>query len=80
VDAAEEHHGGLPDETPITSATVGHITEVHCRYAPRPQGDARTHYPVEGSGVLTVVTSADGRPPAHGDLTFVGYLVQLAIP
>ena len=33
VDAAEEHHGGLPEETPRTTGTVSRIAAVHCRYA-----------------------------------------------
>ena len=33
VDAAEEHHGGLPEETPRTTGIVRRIAAVHCRYA-----------------------------------------------
>jgi hypothetical protein len=33
VDAAEEHHDGLPEETPRTTGIVSRIAAVHCRYA-----------------------------------------------
>ena len=33
VDAAEEHHGGVPEDTTPTRGTVTHIAAVHCRYA-----------------------------------------------
>ena len=53
VDAAEEHHGGAPEETIPTRGTVTHIVAVHCRYAPRAGSGSRTVYPVAGSAVLT---------------------------
>lgn len=31
VDAAEEHHGGVPDGTPETTGTVTAVSAVHCR-------------------------------------------------
>src|SRR5579864_3974777 len=77
VNAAEEHHGGLPDETPSTTGTVSRIAAVHCRYTPAPGQDSQTLYPVPGSGVQSHVESADGWTPDHGDLRFVGYLVEL---
>ncbi|MBC6462935.1 hypothetical protein HKK72_34620 [Actinomadura sp. HBU206391] len=79
VDAAEEHHSGRSDEVPVTRAKVGHITAVHCRYAPRPGDDSRTRYPVEGSATLTAMASADGWTPPCGDLEFVGCLVRLVV-
>lgn len=79
VDAAEEHHGGVPEGTAPTKATVTRIVAVHCRYAPRPGSDSRTSYPVQGSGVLTDVESADGWTADRGDERFVGYLVQLEL-
>jgi hypothetical protein len=79
VDAAEEHHGGVPDDTMPTQGTVTRIVAVHCRYAPGPGGDSRTIYPVPGSGVLTDVASADGWTADRGDERFVGYLVQLEV-
>jgi hypothetical protein len=79
VDAAEEHHGGLPADTMPTRGTVTRIAAVHCGYAPRPGSDSRTRYPVAGSGVLTELDSADGWTTDLGELNFVGYLVQLEI-
>jgi hypothetical protein len=79
VDAAEEHHGGVPEDTIPTRGTVTRIVAVHCRYAPRPGGDSRTIYPVPGSDVLTDVASADGWTADRGDERFVGYLVQLEV-
>jgi hypothetical protein len=79
VDAAEEHHGGVPEDTAPTRGTVTAIAAVHCRYAARPRSDPHTSYPVPGSGVLTDVESADGWTPDRGDEQFVGYLVQLEL-
>ena len=59
VQAAEEHHGGVPECTPPTTGTLARIAAVHCRYASR-EGDPGPSYPVPGSGVLTEVESADG--------------------
>jgi hypothetical protein len=77
VDAAEEHHGGVPDGTPPTTATVTAIAAVHCRYAPGRGRDERTLAPVRASAVLTPVTSADGWTPDRDDLHFAGYLVDV---
>src|ERR1700678_752135 len=63
VDAAEEHHGGVPEGTPETTGTVTAISAVHCRYAPSPGDGGRTLYPVGLSAVLTSVTKAHGRTP-----------------
>jgi hypothetical protein len=41
VDAAEEHHGGVPDGTPQTEVTVTAISAVHCRHSPTPGQDQR---------------------------------------
>lgn len=79
VDAVEEHHGGVPEDTPPTRGTVVLIAAVHCRYGPRPGSDSRTSYPIPGSGVLTEVESADGWIADCGDERFVGYLVQLRL-
>ncbi|MGO9216878.1 MAG: DUF6578 domain-containing protein [Streptosporangiaceae bacterium] len=35
VEMEEEHHGGVPEDTPPTTGTVTLIAAVHCRYAPR---------------------------------------------
>jgi Family of unknown function (DUF6578) len=77
VEAAEEHHGGVPEDTLPTRGTVTLIAAVHCHYAPRPGSDSRTSHPVPGSGVLTEVESADGWTADRGEERFVGYLVQL---
>jgi hypothetical protein len=41
VNAAEGHHGGLPDEVPETAAVVSGISAVHCSYAPAPGGNSK---------------------------------------
>lgn len=60
VDAAEEHHGGVPEDTVPTWGKVVRITAVHCRCAPRPDTGSRTLYPVPASGIVTDIESADG--------------------
>jgi hypothetical protein len=77
VDAAEEHHGGLPPDTPRTRGTVARIRACHCRYEPSPGEDPRVLYPVPGSGVVSDLESADGWTPDRGGAKFVGYLVDL---
>lgn len=79
VDAAEEHHGGIPEDTAPTQGTVTRIAAVHCRHAPRPGSDSRATYPVPGSGVLAYTEAADGWVADRGDQRFVGYLVQLEL-
>lgn len=79
VDAAEEHHGRIPEDTAPTKGTVTRIAAVHCRQAPRPGSDSRSTYPVPGSGVLTNTEAADGWVADRGDQRFVGYLVQLEL-
>ena len=49
VDAAEEHHGGVPEDTPATLGTVTGIA-VHCRFEALPDSGAASFYPVQGSG------------------------------
>jgi hypothetical protein len=34
VGGAEEHHGGIPEDTEPTTGIVTRISAVHCRYAP----------------------------------------------
>jgi len=67
VDAAEEHHGGVPEEAPTTTGKVLSIAAVHSRYPP-----------VLTSTVRTKVSIADGRIKDREDLRFAGYLVRLA--
>lgn len=66
VDAAEEHHGGVPEGAPKTTGKVRRIEAVHCGYA-RPPGAGRTLYP------------ADGWTKGGGELKFAGYLVHLVV-
>ena len=78
VAAAEQHHGRLPDDAPVTVATVTAISAVHCQFAPKEGGDPREYYyPVADTAVLSPIPSADGWTPDRGDLKFTGYLVQL---
>jgi hypothetical protein len=79
VDAAEDHHGGVPDDTVPTWGRVRHIAAVHCRFGPEPGSDSATAYPVAGTRVLTDVGAADGWIEDRGDEHFVGYLVQLEL-
>jgi hypothetical protein len=79
ADAAEEHHGGVPEDTVPTSGTVTGIAAVHCRFAAARPGDQRSLYPVPGSGNLTTVKSADGWTADRGDEKFMGYLVELDV-
>ena len=78
ADAAEEHHGRVPEDTPPTTGTVALIAAVHCRFA-SPGSDAGPSRPVPGSGVLTEVESADGWIADRGEERLVGYLVQLKL-
>ncbi|HEY8372656.1 MAG TPA: DUF6578 domain-containing protein [Pseudonocardiaceae bacterium] len=79
VTHAEEHHGGLPEDAPVTTGTVTGIHAVHSRYAPRSDESPRVLHPVPGSGQLTWVSSADGWEHVEGELQFVGYLVDLDV-
>jgi hypothetical protein len=79
VDAFEDHHVGLPEDTPATTGTVTDISAVYCRYESRPGADS-ARYQVDGTGVLVPVTRADHFRPAWGESDFIGYLVRLAIP
>jgi hypothetical protein len=79
VHAAEEHHGGVPEDTEPTRGAVTGIKAVHCRFAARPDSGSGTLYPVRGSGVLTDVESADGWIADRDDERFVGYLVRLKV-
>lgn len=78
VDAAEEHHGGVPKTTVPTKAKVTKIAAVHCRYARR-RGKPPVMRWVPGTGVLTDITSADGWTDDLGEDRLVGYLVGLKV-
>jgi hypothetical protein len=77
ADAAEEHHGGVPEGTEPTRGTVTGIKAVHCRFAAKAGGGSGIFYPVQGSAVLADVESADGWIADRDDERFVGYLVKL---
>jgi hypothetical protein len=77
VGGAEEHHGGIPEDTEPTTGVVTRISAVHCRYALGPGGDPRVLCPVPGSGVLADVDLADGWIADRGEECFVGYVVWL---
>lgn len=64
VDAAEEHHGGVPEDTTPTLGTVTRITAVHCRYEPLPGSGSPASYPV--SALVCLPTSSQ---PTGGPLT-----------
>jgi len=78
VDAAEEHHGGVSEETEPVTGTVTRISAVHCRYDPRPGDDPRALPVVRGSAALTDLKSADGWTADRGEERFAGYIVQFA--
>jgi hypothetical protein len=77
VDAAEDHHGRVPEDTVPTCGTVTRITAVHCRFAPESSREPAVVSPVSGSAVFTNLKSADGWTADRGDEEFVGYLVQI---
>lgn len=78
VDKAEEHHGNEPEGVPPTVGTVVSIEAVHCRYAPL-SPDVNGLHPVAGSGTTVSVRNTAVAGQDRGDLTFVGYLVGLAV-
>ena len=73
----QEHHGGLPDDAPITRGTVVGIRSLHCRYRPASDGDGGTVYPMPGTGRLQQVRAADGWDAESSEVRFLGYLVDL---
>ena len=73
----EEHHGGLPEDAPVTRGIVRSIKAASCTYAAA-QG-SKTMYPVADSLLLSERTSADGWEPETDDYTFVAYVVELEV-
>ena len=65
VDAAEEHHGGVPDDTP---ATAGKVTGIRVVYRPLRAGR-------EDPALIRSVERADGHE--HAGLFLAGYLARL---
>ena len=78
VDAAEDHHGGVPDGTPPTAGTVTAVSAVHCRPAPAPGQSGQAPRPAVSPAVFTPVTRVDGRTRDRDGLNFAGYLVHLS--
>ena len=77
---AEEHHGGLPEQTPPTAGRVRRIRAVTFDHAEVP-GQPRVLTRVPGSGVALDCRRADGwesELPAGGGRQFSGYVVDLA--
>ena len=75
----EDHHGGLPEESPVTVGTVTAIKAVYCRYAPGPDPLEKMLYPVNGSAVVRDRTEAKGWEPKDDGLRFISYLVDLTV-
>jgi hypothetical protein len=70
----EEHHGGLPEDAPVTTGIVRSIRAASCAYSPT--AGSSNLYPVAGSLVLTDKTSAGWESEPEG-LMFVAYVVEL---
>jgi hypothetical protein len=75
---AEEHHGGVPDDTPTTRSKVLAIKTAHSRYAPQTPG-GKTLYPVAGSSVLRDVDRVDGSESNLPEMRFNGYVVEVEL-
>ena len=73
----EDHHGGLPDETPPTRSRVLAIKTAHGHYAPQTPG-GKTLYPVPGSAVLRDVDRVDGSE-ADPEMRLNGYVVEVEL-
>ncbi|NDL60378.1 DUF6578 domain-containing protein [Phytoactinopolyspora mesophila] len=79
IDYHEEHHGGLPDDAPITRGDVTGIFHVRCAYTEQPDGTGTMLVPVPGSAEVTEVRYADGWADGAGDREFMGYVVDLEV-
>ncbi|MFI7441791.1 DUF6578 domain-containing protein [Nonomuraea indica] len=75
IDWSEEHHSDPSDDQLRVEGRVTHISAVHAHLERLPGEDAC--HPVRG--VLSPQTDADGWTPDQNDLSFVGYLVTLAV-
>jgi hypothetical protein len=76
---AEEHHGRLPEGSPVTSGTVLGIKTAHGRFAPAIPDVDGTLYPVPGSEVLAEVDRVDGSESGAQGLHMNGYVVELEV-
>jgi hypothetical protein len=77
----EEHHGGAPEDAPLTEGRVRRVLAVTFEHAPVP-GAPRTFAWVPGSGRTQVRWRVDGwESELHPDGTrrFAGYLVDLDV-
>lgn len=72
----EDHHGGLPDDTPATTATLRSIRAASCRYEVPAAGPRR---PVAGSATLQWRHAADGWEAPEGGRELVSYVVELEV-
>ena len=78
VTHAEEHHGGLPEDAPVTHGVVTRIRAVCCEYGPDPAGrDRRTLVAVPGTTVVSDLDEAGRWYEPEAPLHHVGYLVDL---
>lgn len=76
IQYGEEHHGGIPEDSPETRGKVLRIQVALCRVGLEP-GDPRARMPLEGTGTLHDVDAADGWDAAPEGLTFYGYVVDI---
>jgi hypothetical protein len=81
---AKEHHGGVPDVTPLTAGVVRRIRIVRCQYVPEAPG-SRSLVPVTGTATLADTSQVPRGVVALDEDTgdhegrFVGYLVDLKV-
>ena len=76
IQFAEDHHGALPDDHPVSRGSVVGIHAAYSLYAPV-AGGGRTFHPVPGSAVLQETALADGNEDTESDEDFNGYVVEL---
>ena len=76
----EEHHGGLPDDAPVTVGRVTRIRAVSSRFGPDPNSvsaAAPVHIPIPGTAEVVDVDAADGWYTETDGLQFNGYVVDI---
>jgi hypothetical protein len=75
---SEEHHSDRQEDLPTVAGQVLSIVRAWGAYGPRNEGD-RTHYPLPGSERFVGVHESDG-PERHAfsELTFNGWIVEVA--
>lgn len=72
----EDHHDVEVDAVARRGKVLS-IRCAYCRYAPMPDGDERTLYPVAGTAKIVSAERVDGTEDRANDLHFNGYLVEL---